>query len=269
MLHIVFDKEGAEALAASFELDEGLSGEIIYLNDDWSIGPLLGTINSVGQTINRSEWLAKFFKSGTSEQSDLDTIKKYLRDNPESDAWMWIAPNPRDVCGYYYLISNLYGFSGRICTLWLNNLPFISEKGFIFYPHNIGEIPAREFVKAKKLAQQVSPATFETDPDEWKKMQKENSVLRVLEGGKKVVAKAETFFDKDLVDSFNNDWLKSSKIIQQFNVKSKVFVNKTFLLWRLRELIQKEVLEAKGDWPGSDSFEIRKKQKVQLDSADD
>ena len=48
--------------------------------------------------------------------------------------WIWMAPNVRDVCGYYWLISQLQEFSGRIYLLSLNNLPFIGEKGNVFYP---------------------------------------------------------------------------------------------------------------------------------------
>ena len=41
------------------------------------------------------------------------------------------------------------------------NLPFINEKGNVFYPISLAEIPAREFVKAKRLARPVSTAEFE------------------------------------------------------------------------------------------------------------
>ena len=69
----------------------------------------------------------------------------------------------------------------------LNNLPFINEKGNVFYPVSLSEIPAREFVKARKLARPVSAAEFETDPDEWTRLASENKNLRVLEGGKKII----------------------------------------------------------------------------------
>ena len=99
--------------------------------------------------------------------------------------WIWVAPNAKDLCGYYWVIGQLKNFSGRIYVLHLNNLPFISEKGNVFYPSSLSEIPSREFVKAKRLARPVSPAEFETDPDEWTRLASENKNLRVTGRRKK------------------------------------------------------------------------------------
>lgn len=267
MLHIVFDKDDAEALRKSFELDESLDSEILVINEDWSLGPLVVTINNEGETTNRSEWMARLFNIHPQEEDYLETIKKFLRENPDNHIWIWIAPNSRDVCGYYFLVSNLDAFKGQVFSIWLNNLPFINEKGQIFYPEYLKQIPAREFVKAKKLAQQISPAIFETDPDEWKKMQIENKMLRTLEGAKKISGRDESFFDKEILEQVQNEWQKNSKIFQQLSIKAKGAFNKTFLIWRLRELINTNILEARGDWPVADNFDVRKKQEIPQSSA--
>ena len=57
-----------------------------------------------------------------------------LADNPEETAWIWAAQNQHDVSGYYWLMSQLKEFQGRIFILYLHNLPFINEKGHLFYP---------------------------------------------------------------------------------------------------------------------------------------
>ena len=67
-----------------------------------------------------------------------------------------MAPNQHDVCGYYWLMNQLKEFEGRIYILSLNNLPFINDKGTIFYPRDLFEIPPKEFIKAKKLARPVT-----------------------------------------------------------------------------------------------------------------
>ncbi len=87
----------------------------------------------------------------------------------EEIVWIWAAQNKHDVSGYYWLISQLKDFQGRIFILYLNNLPFINEKGHIFYPTNIFEIQPKEFLKAKKLARPITLSEFEVDPDEWTK----------------------------------------------------------------------------------------------------
>lgn len=260
MLHVVFSKEDEGALRTCFELDEAMQGEILAMEQDWSIGPILGSVNSEGETMTRDEWMARAFKIRPPDEDPLERIKKYLKDTEETEeeVWIWIAPNARDVCGYYHLVSALESFVGRVYTLWLNNLPFINEKGQIFYPVYLSEIAAREFVKAKRLAQQISPAIFETDPDEWKRLKQEHKVLRILEGAKKISAKPETYFDKELKQQIGGDWQKCSKVIAQVMAKSKDNVSRQFLLWRLRECIQANDIEARGDWPDSEQFDIKK-----------
>lgn len=258
MLHIVFSKEDEEALRKSFELDDDLAGDVLVFDQNWSVGPLMGSINSEGDTTSRDEWLVREFRIVPAETDPLEKLKKYLRDNEDGDAWIWIAPNARDVCGYYHLVSSLDAFQGRLYSLWLNNLPFINDKGQIFYPVHLSEILPREFVKAKRLAQQISPAIFETDPDEWKRMKQENKLLRIVEGAKKIAGKIETFFDKELLAQLQGDWQKSSKIISQVIAKSKGNAGKEFLAWRLREMVQKNELEAKSDWTFSDNFDVKK-----------
>ncbi|MEJ0082643.1 MAG: DUF3658 domain-containing protein [Puia sp.] len=105
--------------------------------------------------------------------------------------------------GYFWLITQLKEFSGRIYLLSLNNLPFINEKGSVFYPLSLAEIPAREFVKAKRLARPVSLAEFETDPDEWLRLASENKNLRLLEGGKKIAQQSDDYYDNRSCILFN------------------------------------------------------------------
>ena len=71
-------------------------------------------------------------------------------------SWIWTAPNQHDVSGYYWLMSQLKEFEGSVYILSLNNLPFINEKGHIFYPKIYLKFQPREFLKAKKLARPVT-----------------------------------------------------------------------------------------------------------------
>jgi len=70
-------------------------------------------------------------------KNDRDTVAaliERLRNEPDEVVWIWAAQNKHDVSGYYWLMSQLKDFQGRIFILYLNNLPFINEKGHIFYP---------------------------------------------------------------------------------------------------------------------------------------
>jgi len=131
--------------------------------------------------------------------------------------------------------------------LYMNNLPFINEKGQIYYPSWIGDIQPKEFLKAKKLARPITLSEFEVDPDEWKKLCAENSTVRILEGGKKIVGKDETFYDGEILKNLTNDWQKATRVLTNTLHRMKIKTGDVFIMWRLKELITQGRIEPLGD----------------------
>jgi len=255
MFHIVFDSRGAEILSAAMDIDEALDGETILISDDYSVGPLQDLSSEEGRADRKRWWTnireeRETVADGPGGESDSTIILKILERMKEEEfdqIWVWVAPNTRDVCGYYWAIYQLKEFSGRIYILSLNNLPFISEKGNVFYPGSLSEIPAREFIKAKKLARPVTAAEFETDPDEWIRLASENKNLRLLEGGKKIVQQSDDYFDRSLIQFLQPVFQKIPRLIHQFLSKSPEKMNESFLLWRLKQLVASGAAEQQGE----------------------
>jgi hypothetical protein len=256
MFHIVFDSTGAGLLSSAMDMDEALDGETVLIRDDYSVGPIQDLFSKEGRS-RRNEWWScirgEEKETGTKasgEESDDGILRKIAQRMEEEEfdqVWIWVAPNIRDVCGYYWLISQLESFSGRVYLLSLNNLPFINEKGNIFYPKYLSEIPAREFIKARKLARPVTGAEFETDPDEWLRLANENKNLRVLEGGKKIIQQPDDYFDVPVLHFLQPVFQKISRSVQQFHLKSAEKVNEDFLLWRLKQLVASGAAEQQGE----------------------
>ena len=156
-----------------------MQGEVTEIADDFAVGPIKDIYREEGIETRRQWWrntLAGGDLDGAVDNGTVaDDIKtaatliEKMNAVTEEVIWIWAAQNKHDVSGYYWLMGQLRDFQGRIYILYLNNLPFINEKGGIFYPVNLFEIPAREFVKAKKLARPITPGEFEVDPDEWLK----------------------------------------------------------------------------------------------------
>ena len=203
MQHVVFQQEDVKTLKKSFELDESLNGMIYEIKDDFAVGPLRNIYTQDGIE-ERKEWWRNVLAGGdydghvdlgeVNDPKTVEEIKEHLRSNQEETLWIWVAPNKHDVSGYYWLMAQLKEFVGRIFVLSLNNLPFINDKGHIFYPKNLSEIPPREFLKAKKLAREITLSEFEVDPDEWTKICNENKMVRILEGAKKLSQHDARFF---------------------------------------------------------------------------
>jgi hypothetical protein len=249
MIHIVFNEADVAVLKQAIELDESLQGNIVQIHDDFAVGPIENIYIGDGMQARREWWLqvsgdaTEFEKE---EKNDLNNIAKVvgeLRRNEEEFVWIWAAQNKHDVCGYYWLLHYVKEFQGRIFILYLNNLPFLSEKGTLFYPNWLSEIPAKEFLKAKKLAREITLSEFEVDPDEWAKLCQENAGVRLLEGGKKIVSESETFYDAELKKFITTDWQKGTKILSNFFAKAKHTTGDTFLLWRLKTMVEQGILE--------------------------
>lgn len=256
MFHIVFDSRGAELLNTAMDLDDALDGETILIRDDYSVGPVQGLFSEEGIGL-RKKWWEDIADDGKESlrhtpelETDSDSLRKLIGRMEEEEfdqIWIWVAPNAKDVCGYYWLISQLKAFSGRVYIIHLNNLPFISEKGAIFYPVSLSEILPREFVKARKLVRLVSPAEFETDPDEWNRLALENKNLRILEGGKKISQQPDDHYDRSILHHLQPVFQKTTRAVNHILSKSPEKLNEFFLAWRIRQLVASGFAEQQGD----------------------
>lgn len=268
MIHIVFQEADIAALEKSFELDETLSADIIQIKDDYAVGPLENLFTE-GGIESRKQWWRDVLAGGdydghvdsgkVDDAGTVEELKERLRNDPEETIWIWAAQNKHDVSGYYWLMSQLKDYQGRIFILYLNNLPFLNEKGNLFYPVNLYDIPAKEFVKAKKLAREITPGEFEVDPDEWTKLCNENKGVRLLEGGKKLVQEDYDFYDGELKKLVTGDWQKASKIIHSHLTKAKHTTGDAYLLWRLKTMIAMDMFDVQGNIGKMKEFEIKLK----------
>lgn len=268
MIHIVFNEPDVEVLKKAIELDETLQGDVIQIKDDYAVGPIKDIYTDEGLEARKQWWRDVLAgteiatKVDTGEVDDMKTVVDLivqLAMKPDEAVYIWAAQNKHDVCGYYWLMSQLKDFQGRLYILYLNNLPFINEKGLIFYPEWLSHIPPKEFLKAKKLARPITLSEFEVDPDEWTRLQNEDKGVRLLEGGKKLGQKDYDFYDEELKKYITNDWQKASKIINNFLNKSKQTTGDAYMLWRLKQMLAGGNYDVQGELKGMKDFEVKGK----------
>ena len=268
MIHVVFQQSDVEVLKKAQELDETLSGNIYHIKDDYAVGPLTDLDKPEGWQARRDWW--KMLLEASNEYSvdetmdmvddklTLHQLTTQLKEEESETVWIWAAQNKHDVSGYYWLMSQLQQWQGRVYILYLNNLPFINEKGGIFYPSNLHEIQPREFLKAKKLARQITPSEFEIDPDEWKRICSEGKMVRLLEGGKKLSSASEDYYDNNIIKYVSGDFQRGNRVLQQFYSKEKETTGDVYVLWRIKKLALEKGWEIRGDLSkSSKDFEIR------------
>jgi Domain of unknown function (DUF1835)/Protein of unknown function len=255
MIHIVFEQANVDALNKAIELDESLQGTVIEIKDDYAVGPIADIFETEGYQARRDWWKTLLEFSPYQDQMNLVddklTVHQLLRtleENTEEEVWIWMAQNAHDVCGYYWLMTQLKELQGRIQVLYLNNLPFINEKGQIFYPTHLAEIQPKEFLKAKKLARPITLSEFEVDPDEWKKLCVENDGVRFLEGGKKIVGKNYNFYDAEILSNITSETQKLPRVLSNTLNRMKIKTGDVFIVWRISEMAVDLKIELTGEW---------------------
>lgn len=255
MIHIVFNEYEVGLMKQVIEMDETLTGEVIQIKDDFAVGPLANIDTEEGWQ-SRVEWwksllLGSPYGTDTANSfDDRETVKQLklkLDENPEEQLWIWMGQNQHDVMGYYWLMPQFKDYQGKIMVLYMNNLPFINEKGQIFYPSWLHEIQPKEFIKAKKLSRPITLSEFEIDPDEWRKIVEENTMVRILEGGKKIAGKDETFYDNEILKNITGEWQKATRVLTNTLHRMKIKTGDVFLMWRMKDLISRGKIETTGD----------------------
>jgi hypothetical protein len=266
MLHIVFQQADVNVLKEAMKLDESLYGEVLEIKDEWGVGPLKDIDTEEGYTI-RMDWWKELLKGSPygekivgsfDDRETVKTIKELLNKNEKEEAWIWMGQNQHDVTGYFWLMPQLREFQGRLMILYLNNLPFINEKGQLFYPWGVHDILPKEAIKAKKLARPITLSEFEVDPDEWEKISEENALVRILEGGKKIVGREAGFYDSEIVKNITGEWQKATRALGNTLHRMKIKTGDVFIMWRIKQLISEGKIEAMGNvTQGWKEFDVR------------
>jgi hypothetical protein len=248
------------------ELDAEMNGDILEIKDEWGVGPLQGLETSEGWD-QRLEWWRGLLKGSPygeetagsfDDRQTVNALMEKLDADENETAWIWMGQNQHDVTGYYWLMPQLRKYQGRLFVVFLNNLPFINEKGQLFYPWAISDILPKEAVKAKKLSRPVTVSEFEIDPDEWKKIADENATVRILEGGKKIVGKEDNFYDNEIMKNITSEWQKATRVLTNTLHRMKIKTGDVYIMWRVHQLIAAGKLEVAGDaTKGWKDFDLR------------
>jgi hypothetical protein len=255
MIHLVFNTADRASIEAAIALDETLAGKVVEIKDDYAVGPILDIYETEGYQARRDWWKNVLEHSPYEEQLDIVDDKltvheliQSLEESPEEEVWFWMGQNAHDVCGYYWLMSQLKPYQGRLQVLYLNNLPFLNDKGQLFYPTHLSEIQPKEFLKAKKLARPITLSEFEIDPDEWKKLCQENEGVRFLEGGKKLVSMSISFYDKEIYSLLTKNAQKLPSALAHIITKMKVKTGDAFIVSRLKAMQENGRVVLAGNW---------------------
>lgn len=260
--HIVTGDLAAAPLREAITREPAMEGEIVVVKDILNVGPLLKQEDQKFSDLRSTFW--QEVASNEKNPIQVDDLERLLKvslelsKNDDARVWIWIAPLPADLCTYYWSLKYLGRYNRQFLAINIAGLPFLDENGKVFYPKSLAEIPAREMVKARKLARPLTSAELETDEEEWQRLTNDNAGIRVLEGSKKIVSKTEDFYDNQLTSFCSQQFQKASKIAGQAMSKFNIPTGDVYLGWRLRKLAETGKLQIQGDiTKGLKDFDVK------------
>jgi len=249
--HIVTGDMAAGPLKDAIVTEPSMAGEIVVVKDVLSLGPLQ---KAEGQKF--SELRGEFWQTVASNEKkpvvpdDLERVLltgNELSKHEDARIWLWMAPLPADICTYFWAITYLQKYIGRLYVVNIAGLPFLDENGKIFYPRSLGDISPAELIKARKLARAITPSECAADTEEWQKLVLENAGIRVHETGKRLSSKNSDYYDDKLLSFCSHQFQKASRIIYQAIPKFNIPTGDTYLGWRLCALAASGKLLLQGD----------------------
>ncbi len=264
MIHILVGNKSAKSLEAAFELDENLKGEMVVLNDKLSIGDILCSPEIKHDEIRNAFWRSinpNFNEELNDENKILQLIEHAL--NEDEPVCLWLAPCADDVCAYYWLLPYFKPYPQLLHTINIIGLPFLNEKGQMFYPSHFAQIPPKEFTKTKRLLKEVTLAEYEVETEEWSKLQNENKWVRIYDGGKKILSKEFNFFDHLIKSIVSEETQKANKIISEAIKKINFTIPPSYIEYRLKQLLIDNTFSYNGNLEGPlKDIEVKKQNEM-------
>lgn len=249
--HIVIGDMAAIPLNEAVAAEPSMAGEVIVMRDVLSVGPLQKEEGQKFSEMRTAFWQQVVNNDKTPVEVDdterLSQVSIELSKNEEARVWIWVAPLPADMCTYLWTLKYLGAYIGRYHIVSIAGLPFLDENGKLFFPKSIADIRSKELIKARRLARVITPAELEVDGEEWNRLVTENAAIRILEGGKKVTSKPDTYYDNQLISFCSQQFQKASKIVGQALSRFGIPTGDSYLGWRLRKMAEAERLHLQGD----------------------
>ncbi len=263
-VHLINGETAATRLRAAQDLEPQLAGPVYALPDQLSHGSLYRPEGKSFAQVRADYWRAIRGQNGDENPEEaqqeelLLEVSNILQRKPDVQVWFWMAPQVADVVAWYHSLRYLGKHVGRFYVLNIAGLPFLNEEGKVFFPQAFDGVPAREFVKARRLARLVTPAELELDGDVWKAISGPESFYRFPDGGRKIKTEEAAYFDRDLLQALRSGPLKTSRLLNQLLQKQALPTEEAALVFRIRQLFAEGLLTVKGDLQKSPrDWEIR------------
>lgn len=169
----------------------GRAGDVFNLSLGLSFGDIRDPL-SVQDRLDAMKILSSFWLEDieSRKRERLEKIREKLemvksRIAAGEDARIWYSDNPDELCGFYWLMDEIRQLPEGHGTIYAITQPEFEENGDVIISHNgWGEVQPGKFGSYLHLAVPVSNQLRRHFGNQWKDLQRENSLLRASINGR-------------------------------------------------------------------------------------
>lgn len=259
-VHITGSDSVGSSLKSSFGLRNILS-EVISLNDDLRVGPLTGIDSETGYDKRREWWgtitemseHTQYVDSFYGDLKKIERIKLLLEENNKICIWYGTSLFDKLMMGR---LLNFVNHSQNIFVVPVSDHTVTNISGRQFVPETLGVMSPEQILELDPYLRPISQTEINKSIEIWKHVESNNATMR-LWNGTIVEMHADIYFDSALLVNCTIEFQKSARVVGKTLVDTGFKVSDTILNWRLKELVRKNKLEAKGTLRKMRDYEVK------------
>ncbi|MCU5376085.1 DUF1835 domain-containing protein [Bacillus cereus] len=255
-VHIAFDDSTAGCLKHMLGQEERLDERVVAFSEFFSIGPINKLHMNEGQ-LARQKWLVNNFTAYENYFEDeylprfLETMEELHTIPIETPITIWKANNAHEHVGLCFVMAQLKDKKNIRVINTSEASKEIFKKEYAI--RGTGELPPEGLALFQKSFAEFPYVTEEKRMQfvyEWDRLSNSTEFLRVWKENE-VRSVQEDYFDQFMIDcaksiGADQEFLKAPRVIGEALGLVEQSVGDTFLEYRLKQLIKKEVFEFEG-----------------------
>lgn len=259
--HIVFSDASKGVLGFYLRTnDTSFDGKILGIREDYSMGPIhnIGTKEGMKKRI---DWLNNMLDKvalkeyfDTIDQDLYAVYSEIVNIKEDAKVIIWHAKNTSDQIGLRFVMKHLKSKDIHEVNVSENRIE--GENGNTFMPASLGQCHPKCIEILSTQMKQVSDDRREKLSSEWDKLKDSTDLLHVLIDDK-IIGVKETYFDHELLNNCTKAYKNAAQIVGETMGTLGHYIGDTYLDYRLRVMIDDEVVAYQGNLEMLREFEIR------------
>jgi hypothetical protein len=259
---ITFSEHSATQLKRTFEFRGLPVPEIISLNDDLRAGPLSGIDTPKGND-NRREWWSTI----TAQTYDRNRVELFINDFDKLEQIKGLLENNQRICIWYgsclfdkLMMARLIAFCGPLSETFsvvpISEFTITTKNGKQYVPRTMDVLDDENIIDLESSVRQITMDEVNEATEMWEHVSSNNASMCIFKDNR-VEFVEENYFDSALMSNCSNEFIKPARVVGYTLIDTDFNVSDTILNWRLKELVGKNRMEAKGILRDMRDYEVR------------